>query len=259
MNFENNSQWHWWGDNLGKAAADELVTQLVKGGTFTVVERAQLESILAEQRLGSSGAVSAATAAKVGKILGVQFILTGSITQFSIETTRGGFRGIGGSYSNAESKVDVRLISTETAEILSVLEGQGNKRMGGGFIRGVGAERKFDAGVASEALRPAIEQVVQKMMADSGKLTSAMPAAPTGQIVGAKGGQYYINRGENAGVKVGQRFTVSRVTDEIKDADGRVLDQVVSKVGTIEVTQVLSSSAICKIVDGQAGQGDTIQ
>ena len=28
MNFENNSQWHWWGDRLGEAAADELVTQL---------------------------------------------------------------------------------------------------------------------------------------------------------------------------------------------------------------------------------------
>ena len=26
MNFENNSTWSYWGDNLGKAAADELVT-----------------------------------------------------------------------------------------------------------------------------------------------------------------------------------------------------------------------------------------
>jgi curli biogenesis system outer membrane secretion channel CsgG len=259
MNFENNSQWAWWGDNLGKAAADELVTHLVNGGAFTVIERAQLESVLAEQRLGSSGAVSAATAAKVGKILGVQFILTGSITQFSIETTRAGFRGIGGSYSNAESKLDVRLISTETAEILAAMEGQGNKRMGGGFFRGVGAERTFDQGAASEALRPAVEQLVQKINTQVTKLAGAMPQAPTGQVVGAKGGQYYINRGETAGVKVGQRFEVRRVTDEIKDADGTVLDRVVSKVGTIEVVQVLGSSAICKIVEGQAAQGDTIQ
>jgi curli biogenesis system outer membrane secretion channel CsgG len=259
MNFENNSTWTWWGDNLGKAAADELVTNLVNGGTFTVIERAQLESVLAEQRLGGSGAVSAATAAKVGKVLGVQFILTGSITQFSIETTRAGFRGIGGSYSNAESKLDVRLISTETAEILAAMEGQGNKRMGGGFFRGAGAERTFDQGAASEALRPAVEQVVQKIQAQAGKLAGAMPQAPTGQIVGAKGGQYYINRGETAGVKVGQRFEVRRVTDEIKDADGTVLDRVVGKVGTVEVVQVLGSSAICKIVEGQAAQGDMIQ
>ena len=32
MNIENNSNWHYWGDNLGYAAADELVTQLFKTG-----------------------------------------------------------------------------------------------------------------------------------------------------------------------------------------------------------------------------------
>jgi curli biogenesis system outer membrane secretion channel CsgG len=259
MNFENNSTWHWWGDNLGKAAADEMVTNLVNGGTFTVIERAQLESVLAEQRLGASGAVSAATAAKVGKILGVQFILTGSITQFSLERTTVGIRGLGASYANAESKLDVRLISTETAEILAAMEGQGNKRMGGGSFRGVGAEKTFDAGAAQEALRPAVEQVVQKVMAQASKLSAAMPQAPVGQVVGVKGTQYYINRGQNAGVKVGQRFAVSRVTDEIKDADGTVLDRVVSKVGTLEVVQVLASSSICKLADGQAAQGDTIE
>src|SRR5690606_21238006 len=85
VNFENNSTWTYWGDNLGRAAADELVTQLLNGGQFTVIERTQLESVIAEQKLGASGAVDASTAARIGKILGVQFILTGSITQFSIE------------------------------------------------------------------------------------------------------------------------------------------------------------------------------
>jgi hypothetical protein len=153
----------------------------------------------------------------------------------------------------------VRLINTETSEILAAMEGQGNKRMGGGYFRGVGAEREFDQGAASEALRPAVEQLVLKINAQLPKLASAMPAAPTGQIVGAKSGQYYINRGSSAGVKVGQRFAVNRVTDEIKDADGTVLDRVVSKVGTIEVVQVLGASSICKIIEGEAAQGDTIQ
>ena len=39
MNFENNSSWHYWGDNLGYAAADELVTQLFSTGKFSLVER----------------------------------------------------------------------------------------------------------------------------------------------------------------------------------------------------------------------------
>ena len=259
MNFENNSTWNWWGDNLGAAAADELATQLVQSGKFTVVERRELAPILAEQNLGQSGAVSAATAAKVGKLLGVQLMLTGSITAFSIKRTNVGIRGLGASYSNAESKVDARLVNTETGEVMVVATGQGNKRMGGGYFKGVGAEQRFDQGAAQEALRPAVEQVVAKLVEQSGSVQSVQPAAPEGQIVNAKGGNYYINRGQSAGIKVGQRFTVHRVTDEIKDADGRLLDRVVEKVGELEVTQVLSQSAICKLVSGKADVNDTVK
>ncbi len=262
MNFANNSTWSWWGDKLGEAAADELVTQLLKQGRFTVIERSQLEAVLAEQRLGATGAVNASTAAQIGKVLGVQFILTGSITQFSVERTGGSIRafgGIGASVSNAEAKLDVRLISTDTAEILVAAEGQGNKRMGGGSFRGTGGERTFDQGAAQEALRPAIEQVVARLGEQAGQLQAAMPAAPTGQVVGVKGDLVYINRGQSAGVTVGQRFSASRVTDEIKDADGRVLDRVVSRVATLEVTQVLSQSSVCRIVDGAVQVNDTIE
>jgi curli biogenesis system outer membrane secretion channel CsgG len=262
MNFANNSTWSWWGDNLGEAAADELVTQLLKDGRFTVVERTQLEAVLAEQRLGASGAVNASTAAQIGKVLGVQFILTGSITQFSVERTSVGVRafgGIAGTVSNAETKLDVRLVSTDTAEILLAAEGQGNKRMGGGSFRGTGGERTFDQGAAQEALRPAIEQVVARIGEQSSRLQAAMPAAPTGQVVGLKDRVVYINRGQAAGVKVGQRFQVSRVIDEIKDADGRVLDRVVGQVAVLEVTQVLSQSAVCRIVEGEVRVNDAIQ
>lgn len=262
LNFSNNSTWAWWGDGLGQAAADELVTQLLKDGRFTVIERSQIDAVLAEQQLGDSGAVDAATAANIGRILGVQFILTGSITQFSIERTSARIRGIGASYSNAESRLDVRLVSTETAEILVAAEGQGNKRMGGGSFRGVAAERTFDQGAAQEALRPAVEQVVARIGAQASTLQSAMPAAPAGpagQVVGVKDNIFYVNRGQNAGVKVGQRFEVHRVLDEIKDADGRVLDRVMGKVGVLEVTQVLSQSAICRLVEGDVRLNDAIQ
>ncbi len=259
MNFENNSTWTWWGDNLGRAAADELTTQLVNSGKFTVVERTQLNTILAEQNLGASGRVDGATAAKIGQLLGVQLVFTGSITQFSIERTSVGFRGIGGSYSNAESKLDVRLIDTTTGEILMAAEGQGNKRMGGGYFKGASAERTFDQGAAQEALRPAVENVVSTVAGKADQFASIQPKAPESQIVGARDGNFYLNRGENAGIKVGQRFDVQRVVDEIKDANGTVLDRVIKKVGVLEVTQVLSQSAICKVVDGEAAVNDSVK
>lgn len=259
LNFENNSTWHYWGDNLGKAAADELVTQLFRTDRFRVIERSQLESILQEQNLGQSGRVDASTAAQIGQVLGVQAILTGSITQFSIERISGGFAGIGGSYSRAESMIDVRLIDTNTAEILLADEGQGEKRMGGGFFRGAGAEREFDAGAAQEALRPAIEEIAVKIVDQYDRLAAIQPPTPPGAVVGANEGQIYIDRGDNYGVQVGDRFEVFRVVDEITDAQGNVLDRITEKVGVVEVTRVLSQSSVCRIVEGEAAEGDAIQ
>ena len=140
-----------------------------------------------------------------------------------------------------------------------VAVGQGNKRMGGGYFHGVGAERTFDQGAAQEALRPAVEQVVVKLSAQSGRLQSLTPAAPEGQIVSTRAGLYYINRGQNAGVTVGQKFNVHHVVDEIKDADGRLLDKVVEQTGVLEVTQVLSQSAVCKLVSGKAAVNDAVK
>ena len=258
LNFENNSTWGYWGDRLGEAAADELVTQLFRTGAFSVIERSQLAAVLAEQDLGASGAVDPATAARIGQLLGAQLILTGSITQFSIERRSGGFRRLGLSVSRAESIVDVRLVNTTTGEIMLAESGEGRKNFGGGFFGSTNFEREFDAGAAQEALRPAIETVVERIASQASRFADLAPVTPPAQIVGSNNESVYTNQGENYGVQIGQRYRVLRVVDEIKDANGTVLDRITDQVGLVEVTRVLSQSAICTVVEGEAAEGDAI-
>lgn len=257
--FENNTTFTFLGDRLGLAAADELTTQLVKSGEFSVVERRQIEAVLAEQRAGMSGVIDPATAAKVGKILGAQVVVVGSITKFSMDTKSGGFGVVSASYTEAESSVDARLVNTTTSEILAVAEGTGSKRFGGAAYKDINLERNFDAGVTQEALRPAIEKVVEAIREQKSALAALAATAVFGQVVGARGDDYYVDRGENTGVQVGQRFDVVRVVDTITDASGNVLDEVTEKVGVIEVTRVLTQSAICKLVEGEAKEGDRVR
>lgn len=258
LSFENNSTFTYWGDNLGGAAADELTTQLVKSGAFTVVERSQVNAILEEQHFGLSGAVNPATAAEIGKILGVQAVLIGSITQFSVDRKSGGLGSLRVEYTEAESKMDVRLVSTNTAEILAVAEGQGKKRMGGVGWEDFDFQRDFDQGLAQEALRPAVENAVSEIVDQADVLASMAPVVPPGEVVGSpEPGVVYIDKGAGDGIEVGQRFDVYRVVDEIRDSAGNVLDQVTEKVGVIEVTRVLSNSSICSVVEGEAAEGDT--
>jgi curli biogenesis system outer membrane secretion channel CsgG len=257
--FENNTTLSILGSRLGFAAADEVTTQLVKSGEFTVIERSQIETLISEQKLGQSGLVDAATAARIGRLLGAQAVITGSITQFSLDRKQAGMGVLSASYTEAESIVDVRMISVNTGEILVAAKGSGKKRFGGAAFKNMNFERDMDAGTAQQALRPAITQAVDKVRAQKVPLAGLAAAEPMGKVVGMRGGDYYIDRGANTGIKAGQRFEVVRVTDRITDASGKVLDEVTETVGTLEVSRVLSQSAICKLVKGSAKEGDSIR
>src|SRR5215469_7845385 len=72
--------------DVGKGISDLLVTYLVKDGTYSVIERKHLDTILAEQNFSNSERANPTSAAKIGKLLGVDAIIVGSITQFGNET-----------------------------------------------------------------------------------------------------------------------------------------------------------------------------
>src|ERR1035437_4084201 len=128
--------------DVGKGITDLVVTNLVKSGVYSVIERKALDKILAEQNFSNSDRADANTAAKLARILGVDAIVTGSITQFGRDDKAtnigggglgrytGGF-GIGG-ISKKESKavvgITARIVNTETAEILAVAEGRSEER-----------------------------------------------------------------------------------------------------------------------------------
>lgn len=66
-------------NGLGSMVAEWFVTSLVKDGRFDVIERALLQKILTEQKLGETGVLDDSSASKIGKILGVKIIITGSV------------------------------------------------------------------------------------------------------------------------------------------------------------------------------------
>ncbi|MBI4652343.1 hypothetical protein HY745_13925 [Candidatus Desantisbacteria bacterium] len=78
---EQHSGWH----NVGTGIADMMVTALVKTNKFMVIEREKLNKIMEEQQLGASGAITTQTAAKIGQLLGVNYIITGSVTEFGVK------------------------------------------------------------------------------------------------------------------------------------------------------------------------------
>lgn len=83
FDFDYGAVHHWWnGDwDIGKGISDMIVTNLVRDGTYSVIERKQLDRILQEQNFSNSDRANPATAAKIGKVLGLNAIIIGTITQ----------------------------------------------------------------------------------------------------------------------------------------------------------------------------------
>ncbi len=65
---------------LGTYISEELVTDLFTIGGLDIVERSMLDKLLGEAKLGETGVIDPETATKVGKIAGVDAIVTGTIT-----------------------------------------------------------------------------------------------------------------------------------------------------------------------------------
>jgi curli biogenesis system outer membrane secretion channel CsgG len=139
MDFDYGTIDHWWGQyDIGKGMADQVIDELVNDGTFRVIERKKLDTVLAEQDFAQSDRAdpSAAKLAKIGKVLGVKYIIAGSITKFSTEKRGGSVRvhgiGLGGSKAKSQVALTARVIDATTGEIIASAKGLGESNKGGG-------------------------------------------------------------------------------------------------------------------------------
>ena len=73
---------------LGYALPDLLTTDLARSRRLTLVERAQLATILREQRLANSGLVDPRTAPRLGRLLQAERLVTGSLSREGASTIR---------------------------------------------------------------------------------------------------------------------------------------------------------------------------
>ena len=254
--FENNSgRSYWFDDRLGPAARNQIDTAFSDNAAlrekFTVVEREALELVMKEQGLSAAGALDPQTAAKVGKLLGVKYIVTGGIDKFAINTTSGGIGrlGVGGQLVQADATINVRFIDTTTAERVVSVSADAEVRKGGGFFRGNSLSRDAEWGLASEVIEKVAKDLVIKLAVPT-TLARVTPGGGTAsgleaRIAKVDGNRAWLNIGSSAGVKVGDKFAVFNVGEAIVDPDtGATLGTDEKETGTGAVTEVQERFAV---------------
>jgi curli biogenesis system outer membrane secretion channel CsgG len=250
----------------GTGVSDMLTTALVKSGKFVVVERKEIEKVLQEQKMGLSGVITEQTAPQVGRMLGVDMLVVGSVSELGTkERSIGGgmsILGAGVTTKTARAAVDIRLVNTTTGEIIAAETEEGTESNLGVDVRyeninfsDVSAWDNTDVG---KACREAINGCVEL-------ITENMDKIPwSGRIIKVSSdGSIIMKPGLEGNVQNGMLFDVFRLGEELKDPDtGLALGFEESKVGQIKAQgdMLAGKAAKASVVSGTGFKaGDIIR
>ncbi|MBW2514493.1 MAG: hypothetical protein JRE21_07975 [Deltaproteobacteria bacterium] len=201
---------------IGEAAADILGTILQKTGRFIIVPQQDVSSILDQQALGASGAVNPATAANMGKILGLNAMVTGAITAYSEAEEGSDYLLYKKKKQIARVTVDYRIVDTTTGIQMVADSGQGVYEKETGGALGLGSKSSYDADLRDGALRDALTKAMVNMLPQFERQEWS------GRIASIKGRTVYLNAGQKTGLKVGDILTVQELGEEIIDPQTNV-------------------------------------
>ena len=180
--------------DLSDYILSDLSKHAVNDGVFSVVDRAQLDAVRAELNFSWSGEVDDNSAQEIGKMLGAQTIVSGSV------------RKIGALY-----RLDIRAIAVQTAEV----QGQWNKNIpNGATIAALTITTASGANVAGGSAtggRASTGSGTTSGTGGSGTTQTVTPAQPPAPVL--KNGTYTLNP-----------------RPRVREAGGRWVDMWISKV-----------------------------
>lgn len=250
-----------------------LTDVMLHSGRFRMVERKELDSTIKEQDLGASGRVSKPSAAKIGKILGAEYLIKAVVTEYEPDF-KGSSWGLGGLGSALGSKVGIlggvgvsnkkgmvsmnfRIIDATTTEVLyskqvqAVISKSGLTFGGAGFGGG-GALGGFLSNYSKTPIGQAVIACVNKGVFELVKQIGTAPLS--GEVVKVSGKKIYLNLGKGV-VEKGDMLTImAKGEDLIDPKTGLSLGAEEEEVGVVKVTSVKDKYSIAKSVDADLSE-----
>ena len=261
--------------DVGGGLAAMLTTGLVESKRFIILERANIGQVLSEQEMKGQKVVAQGTGPALGKVIGAQLLIYGSVTEFDESEKGGGFSigmatgGLGSllggalspQHSRGKVAMDIRVVDTTTSEVLETHRVEESVSSTSfdlslnieGMSLGTNAFFKTPLG---KATRQAINRAVQLIARDAEK------AGWSGRVVDYDGQELYINAGSRSGLKVGDKFKISRVVKKFTDPEtGKVLGIRKKDLGILQLKSVdskLSSGKFFPLDPQPPQRGDLV-
>ena len=204
-------------DPMRKQALDILSSKLASSGKFILLEREDLDLLVAE-------------AGEDMKKIGADYIILGSITEFGrknegqqkvFSTTK---------TQTVEAGVSIRLVESATGLIIYSDEAKGYAETTTKETLGVGGKAGYDATLSDKAISAAISQLVENI------INKCMDKPWRSYILSVEDGTYIISGGASQGLAANDRFNVYKKGKSVKNPQtGMMIELPGSKVGEVTV------------------------
>lgn len=251
---------------------------------FVMVERTTaLDDVMGEQDLGASGRVDQKTAAKIGKIKGADYTVKVELIDADPDKESSSIGAVGGgmgaktlgvgslglSGTVAWARLNVRIIRTETSEVVGDMTVDGTAKgkglgIGGGLIKaaagGVGGGGVGYSSKKQASLADALQVAANKAAYFVALKLEDLPWE--GAVMKVEGKKIVVNAGTNVGLKAGMTLKLLAKGEEMIDPDtNESLGFDSSEIGEIKIVSVAEKFATCEVVSGGTGakRGDVVR
>lgn len=245
------------GEDVGKGVSVQLIEKLVKGGKYTVVDRSALEKLLEEQKEADIAGVDAyGLAARIGRMVGLDAMIIGGVTQYGTEDQHKEAKASGGPFggavktrkSKAQVEITAQIFNVTSGQVMASFVGKGESAKTGDITvlagRGQGKgsmemlSSEFADSLLPEATRAAVDQIAQQLDAYAAQIPE-LRLAIDGRVAEVAGTALTLNLGKKNGLKVGDQLTILRDPPAATvSADLQGLAPLLARIGVATVTEV---------------------
>lgn len=224
-----------------------FTTSLFNTNRFALIERKRIQTAIAEQDVGSTDRINAASAVKIGKLLGADYLIIVAVNEWTPKKSGFGVAGIG--QSTAEVAISFRVINAASGELTF----SGTERATAGSLN-------FVVGHKEAPINYSLQACLNKgayRLANSLKVQSWR-----GSVADIKGNKVYINAGSNRGIETGMKLTALSKGEAVIDPETHMpLGNDTEAIGTLMVTTVNETFSIAAISQGCKGlkKGDQVE
>jgi len=189
--------WAWWKDaevKLPEVASETLISELVGIGGAQIYTRGELKKVIEEQKLQMSGLVDDNSLVGLGKLAGIRYIATGSISNLGF--TSSAVSLMLGATPQMEIQLSIRMIDVSTGEIVVSKDISGKYLLDSNDYVGVINAIKKAMNNAFEDIRPEFSKqfTVRRFILET-------RSAPAGRIA-------LVDMGAKAGLKKDDKLFV---------------------------------------------------